>query len=99
MFDHDEEDKDLDSQVSKGQTKQSDDSRGEREETPGPEPHEPNSKQHPTNHGEPATVEEPSSTISENPQSTTNSLHSIKAIPESAIPEKLVNPPVSGDKK
>ena len=37
MFDHEEEDKDLASQVTKGQRTTNDEDRGAREETPGPE--------------------------------------------------------------
>lgn len=98
MFDHDE-DKDLESQVSKNQVKDNDDSRSERKETPGPESHEASSKQESSGKGETVAVEEPSSTIFEKTAPpTTNSLPTVKAIPESAIPEKLITPPVGGDK-
>lgn len=92
MFDHDEEDKDLDSQVSKGGPQSEEArSRSEREETPGPQPQPP--KDQPS----------PKATNSENPFDTppastpekivsTDSMDTVKPIPESALPEKLVSP-------
>jgi len=90
MFDHEEEDKDLASQVGKGQAKSED--RGDREETPGPETstekqQEPDSK--PQN-----PFDSPSSTISEKSETTER-----KVIHESALPDKIVSPPTNQDKK
>ena len=97
MFDHEEEDKDLESQVSKGQTRPNDDNRGVREETPGPEAPTSVEKQQQT----PVSAERnpfdtPSSTTSE--KSDTMNATNNKVIPESALPEKLVASPTSQDK-
>ena len=97
MFDHEEEDKDLESQVSKGQTKPNDENRGIREETPGPEaPLSTEKQQQATAPTERNPFDTPSSTKSEKSDSmnATNN----KVIPESAIPEKLVASPTSQEK-
>ena len=93
MFDHEEEDKDLESQVSKGQTNSKDENRGVREETPGPEAPTSAEKQQQTVSTEPNPFDTPSSTTSEKLDSmnATNN----KVIPETAIPEKLVASPAS----
>ena len=93
MFDHEEEDKDLESQVSKGQMKPKDENRSVREETPGPEAPTSAEKQQQTVSIEPNPFDTPSSTISEKLDSmnATNN----KVIPETAIPEKLVASPAS----
>ena len=80
MFDHEEEDKDLPSQVEKGQMKS--ESRGDREETPGPEESTEKQRiqQEPSN--------SPSSTSTEKPE-----ILERKVIPESALPDKIVPPP------
>ena len=89
MFDHEEEDKDLDSQVAKGQPHATDVHRGSREETPGPQSEQmartdhqaPDSTQHnsiDTNFINPS--EKPDSTEVKHP----------KVIPESALPDKIV---------
>lgn len=94
MFDHEEEDKDLESQVSKGQTKPNDENRGVREETPGPEA--PSSAASTTVSTEQNPFDTPSSTTSEKSDSmnATNN----KVIPASAIPEKLFASPTSQEK-
>ena len=94
MFDHEEEDKDLESQASKGQTKPNDENRGVREETPGPEAPASAEKQQQTTEQNP--FDTPSSTISEKSDSM-NAMNN-KVIPESAIPEKLVASPTSQEK-
>ena len=97
MFDHEEEDKDLESQVSKGQTKPNDENRSVREETPGPEaPASAENQQQTTVSTERNLFDTPSSTTSEKSDSmnATNN----KVIPESAIPEKLVASPTSQEK-
>ena len=82
MFDHEEEDKDLESQVTKGQGTTNDEDRGVREETPGPEAPVSTEKQQQTN-----PFDTPPSTISDK-----------KVIPESALPDKLVTLPTSQEK-
>ena len=97
MFDHEEEDKDLESQASKGQTKPNDENRGVREETPGPEaPASAEKQQQTTVSTERNPFDTPPSTTSEKSDSmnATNN----KVIPESAIPEKLVASPTSQEK-
>ena len=94
MFDHEEEDKDLESQVSKGQAKSSDENRGLREEPPGPEAPASAEKQQPTTESsERNPFDTPSSTTSEKSDSMDTT--TLKAIPESAIPEKLVASPMN----
>lgn len=87
MFDHDEEDKDLDSQVSKGHPGVEDSNsrpRGDREETPGPQPQK-------SDKGEDsASITSHETTTSGSSVSTASS--ETKIIPESALPEKLVSP-------
>ena len=92
MFDHEEEDKDLASQVSKGQMKVVDESRAGREETPGPESHGTSERQQTPESMEQNPFDTPSSTTSEKSDITETSKANIKAIPESALPEKLVTP-------
>ena len=82
MFDHEEEDKDLESQVAKGEGTTNDKDRGAREETPGPEAPASIEKQQ-----QPNTFDTHPSTISDR-----------KVIPESALPDKLVTPPTSQEK-
>ena len=99
MVDHDEEDKDLESQVSRGQSSsdaQIVDPRSERGNTPAPQSRETQEASH-----TPATVEgenpfdAPSSTAVDGP----SEIHEapkpkIKAAADSDIPTKLVNPPI-----
>ena len=93
MFDHEEEDKDLDSQVSKGGIKPTDEARAAREETPGPEPHDSAGKTHAEPDAHPDTE-----MMSDGAPSTETTSPTSKPIPESAIPEKLHNPPTSETK-
>lgn len=92
MFDHDEEDKDLDAQVTKGHVESTDEDRrlrSEREETPAPE-----SVKGATQDAKPSpTMTEDFKAAGEagNPPLQASPI-SIKSIPESAIPEKLVSP-------
>lgn len=99
MFDHEEEDKDLASQASKGQIKLDDASRGGREETPGPESHGTSERQQTPESMEPNPFETPSSITPANSVVTDTAKSNLKAIPESALPEKLVTPPISQDKE
>lgn len=99
MFDHEEEDKDLASQVSKGQTELDDESRGGREGTPGPESHSASERQQTPESMEQNPFDTPSSTASEKSDVTETTKTNTKPIPESAIPEKLVTPPTTHNKK
>ena len=87
MFDHGEEDKDLESQVSKSHPELEDGEarpRSEREETPAPQPQESNDNQHPTDTDK--------ASISGTATLPDTAKVEAKRIPESAIPEKLVSP-------
>ena len=82
MFDHEEEDKDLDSQVSKSQS--------EREGTPGPTSEKVGEVSHTpesTNNGDP--FDSPSSTTTEKSLTSENPKTYKKAAGDSALPEKL----------
>lgn len=97
MFDHDDEDRDLESQVTKGLPKFStgkSEPRNGREDTPAPEGPRDSEKPRtpdPAEGGNP--FDTPSSTTSEKSESTETTAPIIKAIPESALPTKLMNPP------
>ena len=97
MFDHEEEDKDLDSQVPKGQDNTTDDNRGAREETPGPEA--PITTTKPEQSPE-STKRNPFDTLSSSApgSSESNGIKTAKVIPESALPDKLVTPPADPEK-
>lgn len=90
MFDNTDEDKDLESQVPKGQAnpkEENHETRSDRQDTPGP--------QAPTNnHTEsmPEAVEIKNATISEKPSSAETIPVGAKVVPNSALPEKLVTP-------
>lgn len=90
MFDHEEEDKDLDSQVSKGGMKPVDEGRGAREGTPGPEPQNSTEKIRSD-----SNVHPDADMTSENTPATETVSPLSKPIPESAIPEKLHTPATS----
>ena len=92
IFDHEEEDKDLASQVSKGQTTSNDENRGEREETPGPESHVSNEKHQIPEPTQRSSFESPSSISSDKPKSADTGAATSKPIPESALPDKLPTP-------
>ena len=97
MFDHDDEDRDLESQVTKGLPKPGtgkSEPRNGREDTPAPEGQRESEKPRtpdPVEGGNP--FDTPSSTTSEKSESTETTAPIIKAIPESALPTKLVTPP------
>ena len=87
MFDHNEEDKDLERQVSKGKAESENGEtrpRNERGETPAPQP------QQSTEHEESSEISEPSVSGTATPPASAKP--EIKRIPASAIPEKLVLP-------
>lgn len=98
MFDHDEEDKDLDSQVMKNHAQSDDDhGRNEREETPGPQPQPLEQSNAPETKATSDALDIPSSTTVEtsapdNREPTESAEGDVKTISESAIPEKLVSP-------
>lgn len=90
IFDHIDEDKDLESQVPKGQVNPKEgnhETRSDRQDTPGP--------QAPTNnHQEPTSepVEIGNTPISEKFSSTGSIPADAKVVPNSALPEKLMTP-------
>ena len=93
MFDHIEEDKDLESQVVRGHPQPDDDhARSEREETPGPQPQPSNETHRPENNESANISGTPTSTRIEKSTPIESAKGEVKAIPESAIPEKLVSP-------
>lgn len=96
MFDHEDEDKDLESQVRKGSTPPEvteTQLRKEREQTPAPQTQTHNEK---SKTPEPVEGENPfdtpSSTTSEKSESTETAAPAVKVVPESALPTKLVSP-------
>ncbi|KAL8656844.1 MAG: hypothetical protein Q9226_002516 [Calogaya cf. arnoldii] len=101
VFDHEDDDRDLENQVSKHDAKANKDTadlRSQREDTPGPQQHQSASTSKTPESTEASNpFESPSSTTSE--KSETAELGSkVKMIPESALPDKLVTPPTSEDK-
>lgn len=101
MFDHDEEDKDLESQVSKGRNQAQGDKdgvRGEREETPGPEVPLSREKQQTPDGAETIHPSDPLPSTASDPA---KSLEVGRANPEpisaAALPEKLVTSPESSE--
>ena len=96
MFDHEEEDKDLDSQVARGQST-AETGRATREETPGPEaPESITGNQIPNSTGQSSSdLSIPKAT--ETPDST--KITSSKVIPESALPDKIVTAPSTQEKE
>lgn len=102
MFDHDDEDKDLESQVTKGLPKPNNTGKGEprngREDTPAPEEQQRDSSEKPrtpdpVEGGSGNPFDTPSSTTSEKSESTETTAPIIPSIHESALPTKLVNTP------
>ena len=100
VFDHEDDDRDLENQVSRGDANAvggNGELRNQRHETPGPPSQESRSQ-----HDTPGPIETgnpfdtPSSTTSERSESTETI--PIKTVPENALPEKLVTPPTSKDK-
>ena len=93
MFDHDEEDKDLDSQVGRGGPHSEESrSRSEREATPGPQSQPSKDQVSPKSNESENPFDTPPSSTPETILSTDSTKQPVKAIPESAIPEKLVSP-------
>ena len=93
MFDHEEEDKDLDSQVGKGgpQTEESR-ARSEREETPGPQPQPSKEQVSPTSNKSENPFDTPPPSTPDTILSADSAKEPVKALSNSAIPEKLVSP-------
>ena len=96
--DEEEEDKDVEMQADSEESAKVDRGRNEREETPGPEPQklaepvENNGSKDKDNTGKP--VPNPQ----ESPILTSTAETRIKAIPESALPDKIIPPPSSQEK-
>ncbi|KAI4095479.1 MAG: hypothetical protein Q9206_006530 [Seirophora lacunosa] len=99
-FDHEDDDLDLENQVSKHDASASTDiaDRNQREDTPGP-PSQDSSNPHDRSEFREANnpFESPSSTISEKSEPP-EFAPTVRTIPESALPEKLVTPPTSKEK-
>ena len=93
MFDHDEEDKDLESQATRGQLQTKSSESRNREATPGPE----SERGHLTSHT-PETMDDanpfdsPASNSTERSTAADEPPPYVKAANDSAIPEKLANP-------
>lgn len=96
MFDHDEEDKDLESQASHWRSVPKEDregARSEREETPGPQPQESNERPHTPEHV--VTVnpfDTPPSARSEKSDPVDTATTDSRSIPASLLPDKLIAP-------
>ena len=90
MFDHEEEDKDLDSQVARGRLAAETD-RGMREETPGPEAPESTNENQASNSMDRIPTDSSTRVPTEIPGSTETTIPTI--IPESALPDKLITSP------
>lgn len=101
VFDHEDDDRDLENQVSKhdaNAAKETIHLRNQREGTPGPPSQGSTTAQEapePTEVSNP--FDSPSSATSEKSEPTEMTA-AVKKIPESALPEKLVTPPTSKDK-
>lgn len=101
VFDHEDDDRDLENQVSKhdaSASKESANLRKQREDTPGPQSQESTSTSktpESTETGNP--FDSPSSTTSERSEAV-DIAATVRKIPESALPDKLVTPPTSKDK-
>lgn len=101
VFDHEDDDRDLENQISKHSahaSKETNDLRNQREDTPGPSSQDSTSTQKSPesteiNHA----FDSPSSTVSEPPEPT-EMASTVKPIPESALPDKLTTPPTSKEK-
>ena len=101
VFDHEDDDRDLENQVSKHDAKADEDTadlRNRREDTPGPQSHEStDTSKTPESTEASNPFESPSSTTSEKSEPIEVG-SKVKMIPESALPDKLVTPPTSNDK-
>ncbi|KAL8787018.1 MAG: hypothetical protein Q9213_002454 [Squamulea squamosa] len=101
VFDHEDDDRDLENQVSRhdaNTNKDSADLRSQREDTPGPQSEESTRTSKTPDSTEASNpFDSPSSTISEKSEAI-ELAPKVTKIPESALPEKLVTPPTSKDK-
>lgn len=101
VFDHEDDDRDLENQISKHSahaSKGTVESRNQREDTPGPPSQDSTSTQKSPESTEINNpFDSPSSTVSEKSEST-DVPSTIKQIPESALPDKLTTPPTSKEK-
>ncbi|KAL9042867.1 MAG: hypothetical protein Q9180_000290 [Flavoplaca navasiana] len=101
VFDHEDDDRDLENQVSKHGAKANEDTadlRNRREDTPGPQSHDStDTSKTPESTEASNPFESPSSTTPEKSEPVEVG-SKVKMIPESALPDKLVTPPTSNDK-
>ncbi|KAL8731285.1 MAG: hypothetical protein Q9166_003509 [cf. Caloplaca sp. 2 TL-2023] len=101
VFDHEDDDRDLENQVNKHDANTTQDPaelRNQREDTPGPQSQESTSVPKTPEPTEGSNAfDSPSSTTSEKPKPV-EIAWTAKKIPESALPDKLVTPPTSKDK-
>ncbi|KAL8927736.1 MAG: hypothetical protein Q9208_002151 [Pyrenodesmia sp. 3 TL-2023] len=100
VFDHEDDDQDLENQVNKHDANASKEAakRNQRQETPGPHSEDSsNLHETPESTAGQNPFDSPSSTTSEKSEPT-EVAPSVKSIPESALPEKLVTPPRSKEK-
>ncbi|KAL6715013.1 Protein phosphatase 2C 2 [Lecanora helva] len=96
MFDHEEEDKDLESQATKGQPMANDAIRGTREETPGPEGSDADQRNNTSAIAEAQSDDASPTTVTDHPDQSERA-KSVE-IPESAIPDKIVTSPSNQEK-
>lgn len=100
VFDHEDDDQDLENQVNKHDAKASKETanRNQRQETPGPSSEDSsNMPETPESTAGKNPFGSPSSATSEYSEPT-EMAPSVKKIPESALPDKLVTPPTSKEK-
>ncbi|KAI4251330.1 MAG: hypothetical protein LQ352_004919 [Teloschistes flavicans] len=102
VFDHEDDDRDLENQISKHSANAPEgsiDLRNQREDTPGPPSQDSTLTQKSPESTETSNpFESPSSTTSEKSEPTDMAASTVKQIPESALPEKLTTPPTSKEK-
>ena len=96
--DEEEEDKDVEMQADSEESAKVDRGRNEREETPGPEPQKPVEALRNSGSTDKEHIGTPASTTHENSNPTTTAGIPLKAVPESALPDKIIPPPASQEK-
>lgn len=97
MFNHEEEDRDLDSQAAKGQQTADDTNRGAREETPEPEASGSTQQHQVPKSSEINSLDPSSSNTTEHPDP--GEATKPQVIPESALPDKIVTSPSTQKKQ
>ena len=93
-----EEDKDVDMQADGSELARTEEGRGEREETPGPEPLKELELQRNPESTETEKAGQSASTTQDKQHPMLATEIPIKSIPESALPDKLIPPPASQEK-